>query len=68
MFTLRNLFGSQRTLDIASDQDVQHGVETALRSLSLTLPELRKQAEAGRFSSERARLVWSAIRDVVPTD
>jgi hypothetical protein len=65
---LKMPFASRQTVEIATNQDIQEGVQDALRGLSLTLPELREQARAGRFSSERARLVWSAIRDVATTD
>jgi hypothetical protein len=51
-------------LDIATADDVRAGVDRALRDLDMTITELRSEARAGRFRSERARLVWAAIRDV----
>jgi hypothetical protein len=61
-------FLKERTLEHASREDIEVGVERALGDLRMTLPELRAEARAGDFRSQRARLVWSAIRDVVPED
>ena len=65
---IRFPFLKERTLQHASRQDIQVGVEKALGDLQMTLPELRAEARTGDFRSQRARLVWSAIRDVVPED
>jgi hypothetical protein len=61
-------FMAEKTLEIASDQDVSAGVQNALSGLGMSLSELRDQAHDGRFQTERARLVWSALRDVVARD
>lgn len=65
---VRMPFMKERTLDIASERDIRLGIKRALDDLRMTLPELRAQARSGEFSSQRARIVWSAIRDVVPKD
>jgi hypothetical protein len=39
-------------------------IKHLLSELGLTLEELRAQAQAGRFSSNKARLVWMAIGNV----
>lgn len=65
---IRVPFMKERTLDIATDRDVQKGVNNALQGLQMSLTDLRSQAKTGRFRTERARLVWSAIRDVAPND
>jgi hypothetical protein len=54
-------------VEIASSEDVRRFVEQALASLGVSLEELRRQAAQGRFSSNRARLVWMAIHPVVAT-
>jgi hypothetical protein len=56
--------GDRSDVEIASREDVQRFVTEALSSLGLTFEELEGQAAQGRFSSERARLVWMAIRRV----
>jgi hypothetical protein len=62
-------FINEPTLKHASRHDIEVGVQRALTDLQMmTLPELRRQAQTGDFTSQRARLVWSAIRDVVPQD
>jgi hypothetical protein len=61
-------FMKEPTLQHASRHDIEVGVEKTLKDLAITLPELRRQAQTGDFTSQRARLVWSAIRDVVPQD
>lgn len=65
---LKMPFAKEPTLQHASRRDIKVGVERALGDLHMTLPELRAEARAGSFRSQRARLVWSAIRDVVPQD
>lgn len=40
----------------------------ALGRLHLTREQLEEQALKGRFSSERARLVWSAIHSIASPD
>ncbi len=57
----------ERTVQHASPRDIEVGVKNALRDLHMTLPQLREEARSGTFRSQRARLVWSAIRDVVPS-
>jgi len=61
-------FVKEPTLQHASRHDIEVGVEKALGDLHMTLPELRDEARTGDFRSQRARLVWSAIRDVVRQD
>lgn len=65
---IRLPFLKEQTLQHASRHDIEVGVEKALGGLHMTLPELRAEARSGAFRSQRARLVWSAIRDVVPED
>jgi hypothetical protein len=47
--------------------EVQNAARLAVAGLGLTLNQLQDQARRGQFSSERARLVWIAIRDVART-
>lgn len=54
-------------VEIASSEDVRRSVERALASIGMSLDELKRQAAQGRFSSNRARLVWMAIHTVVST-
>jgi len=61
-------FVKEPTVQHASRRDIEAGVQKALNGLHMTLPELRDEARTGDFRSQRARLVWSAIRDVVPED
>jgi hypothetical protein len=63
---LRLPFTKEPTVQHASRGDIEVGVRKALEGLQMTLPELRAEARTGGFRSQRARLVWSAIRDVVP--
>jgi len=58
----------ERTVQHASSRDIEVGVKKALGDLHMTLPELRAEARTGDFRSQRARLVWSSIRDVVPAE
>ena len=51
-------------VEIASRDDMRRSVDAALASLGLSLDELKRQAAQGRFSSNRARLVWMAIRTI----
>jgi hypothetical protein len=53
--------GDQSDVEIATREDVDRSVDEALASLDLSFEELKRQAARGRFSSERARLVWMAI-------
>lgn len=53
-------------VDIATSEEIQTAVTNALDDLGLTFEELRQQAESGRFGSEKARMVWFAIRDLAP--
>lgn len=65
---IRVPFMREPTVRHASRHDIEAGVQKALDGLHMTLPELRTEARTGDFRSQRARLVWSAIRDVVPED
>jgi hypothetical protein len=51
-------------VEVASKEEVRHAVRRSLRELGITYEELQAQARRGRFQSNRARLVWMAIRDV----
>jgi RecB family endonuclease NucS len=44
--------------------DVERAVAESLAELGLSFAELEAGAKQGRFSSDRARLVWLAIRNV----
>jgi hypothetical protein len=61
-------FIQEPTVQHASQRDIEIGVEKALARLHMTLPELRDEARTDAFRSQRARLVWSAIKDVAPQD
>lgn len=52
-------------VQIATDDDLRAAIHDALDSAGVTLPELREQARAGRFSSEDARIAWFMISDLV---
>jgi hypothetical protein len=56
--------GDRADVQIASREDVRRSVRAALASLGLSYEELERQAAHGRFSSDRARLVWLAIQPV----
>ena len=56
--------GDRSDVEIATRDDVQRFVTEALASLGLSFDELERQAQLGRFDSDRARLVWMAIRRV----
>jgi hypothetical protein len=56
--------GDRSDVEIASREDVRRSVAEALTSLELSFDELERQAAQGRFTSERARLVWMAIHAV----
>jgi hypothetical protein len=56
--------GDRSDVDIISSDDVRRSVTEALASLGISLDELERQAADGRFESDRARLVWMAIRRV----
>lgn len=47
--------------------DVERVVEESLSALGLTFSQLEAEAKKGRFSSDRARLVWLAIRNLAPS-
>jgi len=51
-----------RILDV---EEVQAAAQAMLRALGMNAEQLREQARRGKFDSERARLTWVAIRDVV---
>jgi hypothetical protein len=48
-------------VEVASRDDIQRGIEEALRELRLTLEELQDQARRDDFESESARLTWFMI-------
>jgi hypothetical protein len=52
--------------EVLTAGEVQEAARRAVAELGLTLDQLRNQARRGHFSSEHARLVWIAIRDVAP--
>lgn len=51
-------------VDVVTPEEISSAVERALGNLNMTYEELQNQAKVGRFSSERARLTWFAIRDL----
>ncbi len=55
------------TVEVVTSQQVEAAIRAALASIHLTRRQLEEQARSGRFSSERARLVWSAIQSVAPS-
>ncbi len=56
--------GDRSEVEIITDDDVRRSVTEALASLGLSFDELERQAAQGRFTSERARLVWLAIQPI----
>lgn len=44
--------------------EVDRAVEESLADLGMTFAQLEAEAKRGRFSSDRARLVWLAIRNI----
>jgi hypothetical protein len=55
------------TVEVITRDEVATAVRDALRQLHLSMEELERQARTGRFTSTRARLVWSAIHDFAPS-
>jgi hypothetical protein len=51
-------------VQVADDEDVRVAVQNALRGAGVTLEDLRQQAAASNFVSERARLAWFMISPV----
>lgn len=51
-------------VEVVDDDDVRAAVSAALAQAGVTLEELRRQAAAGEFSSERARIAWFMIENV----
>jgi hypothetical protein len=51
-------------VEVASARQVRKAVRRSLKDLGVSYEELKRQAHEGRFQSNRARLVWMAIRDV----
>ena len=51
-------------VEVITTGDVEKAVAESLAELGLSFSELDAQARQGRFSSDRARLVWIAIRNV----
>jgi hypothetical protein len=56
--------GDRSDVEIATVGDVEQFVTESLASLRLSFDELERQAASGQFESDRARLVWMAIRNV----
>ena len=52
-------------VEVATAEDVKAAIQKALKDAGVTLLALKEQAEAGRFSSENARLAWFAISPFV---
>jgi hypothetical protein len=48
-------------VQFADDDDVIAAVQLVLDDCDMTIQELRTEALAGRFSSEKARLGWWSI-------
>lgn len=44
--------------------EVDRAVQESLAELAMTFDQLEAEAKRGRFSSDRARLVWLAIRNL----
>lgn len=44
--------------------EVDRAVQESLAELGMTFDQLEAEAKRGRFSSDRARLVWLAIRNL----
>ena len=44
--------------------DVERAVAESLAEVGLSFSELEAEGKRGRFSSDRARLVWLAVRNV----
>lgn len=58
---------AEPTVEVVTPEQVSAAVRVALERLRLTREQLEEEARQGRFSSERARLVWSAIHSVAPS-
>jgi hypothetical protein len=50
--------------EVATDDDLREAVRAALQRVGMTFEDLEREAHAGRFSSDRARLTWVAICDL----
>jgi hypothetical protein len=50
-----------RFVDLITDEELDWVITNFLSELGLTLEELRAQAQAELFSSDKARLIWMAI-------
>ena len=50
---------------VADEAEVREAVENALATVDCTWEELQGQARAGRFETERARMVWFAVSSLV---
>jgi len=48
-------------VDIVDDAELQQAVEATIDATGMTADELRRQAVAGRFTSERARRAWFVV-------
>jgi hypothetical protein len=51
-------------VDVANAEDVRAAVDAILEHAGVSLEELKRQAAASQFSSERARLAWFMISSV----
>jgi hypothetical protein len=52
-------------VQFASNEDIDEAVGRALTAAGVTLDQLREQARASRFTSERARTTWFVISPFV---
>jgi hypothetical protein len=50
---------------VVSDVELREGIMATLRGLGVTVEDLRRQAQTGRWESERLRLLWVAIGSLV---
>lgn len=57
-------FRAMRDVVLASDPEMQNALDIAVKKSGLTYPELREQANSGRFESVRARLAWMTVSGV----
>ncbi|MGH8904952.1 MAG: hypothetical protein ACRD0K_00140 [Egibacteraceae bacterium] len=48
-------------IEVVTPEELHQAIENALAELGMTFEELRREAECGEFSSERAWLTWFMI-------
>lgn len=53
-------------VQVATQSEIRTAIASALAALGVTRADLETQARADSFDSERARLLWSAIRSAPP--